>query len=133
MTRTGNSKRVETGHALGRLQKAVTFHEVAHIALENMSRVRDPDVVASNAILAAIAYTDALTAAYGERVSQKDHGAAVKLLRDTLGNALPDAQEGRLARLLGRKDEMHHGARIGRHDDATRMVNQLDEFANWAR
>jgi hypothetical protein len=51
----------------------MAFHEVARLALENMSRVRDPDAVISNVILAAIAYTDAITAAYGGTVNQTDH------------------------------------------------------------
>ena len=88
---------------------------------------RDP--VSSNAILAAIAYTDALTAAYQGRVNQRDHTAAVKLLRDALGKALPDAQERRLARLLGRKDEVHYGSRQGRGGDAEQILAALDEFA----
>jgi hypothetical protein len=90
-------------------------------------------VVASNAILSAIAYTDALTAAYGGRVNQQDHAAAVKLLRDTLGKSLPDAQERRLARLLGRKDEVQYGARQGRMDDASQVVDHLNQFGGWTK
>ena len=85
------------------------------------------------AILAAIAYADAITAAYGGMVNQTDHRAATKLLRDTLGKTLPDAQERRFARLLGRKDEVSYGARPGRDDDASQTVEQLGEFATWAR
>jgi hypothetical protein len=133
MTRTGNAKRVDGAYAFGRLRKAMAFHEVARLALENMSRVGDPDAVTSNVILAAIAYTDAITAAYGGMVNQTDHRAATKLLRDTLGKALPDAQERRFARLLGRKDEVSYGARPGRDDDASQTVEQLGEFATWAR
>jgi hypothetical protein len=45
MTRTGNAKRVDSAYAFGRLRKAMAFHEVARLALENMSRVGDPDAV----------------------------------------------------------------------------------------
>jgi hypothetical protein len=50
MTRTGNAKRVDGAYAFGRLRKAMAFHEVARLALENMSRVGDPDAVTSNVI-----------------------------------------------------------------------------------
>ncbi len=133
MTRTGSAKRVDGAYAFGRLRKAMAFHEVALLAVENMARVRDPDVVTSNVILAAIAYTDAITAAYGGLVNQKDHAAATKLLRDILGKALPDAQERRLAKLLGRKDEVSYGSRIGRSEEAGQTIEQLDAFAIWAR
>lgn len=132
MTRTGASKRVDAGHAAGRLRKAEAYHEVARLAAEHIGRIGHPDPVVSNAVLAAIGYTDALTAALGGRVNQKDHAAAAKLLRDTLGKALPDAQERRLARLLGRKDDAQYGARPGRSEEAGQVVGDLDAFAAWA-
>lgn len=133
MTRTGSSKPVPSGHAIGRLRKAKGFDEMAHLGMEFVADIGDPDVIMANVILAAIAYADALTAEYSGQVNQKDHGSIVKLLRDVLGKELPDAQERRLSRLLERKDEMHYGARLGRSDEAARMVAQLDEFANWAK
>jgi hypothetical protein len=133
MTRTGASKAVDPTHASGRLRKAEAFHEASRVISDNIASVRDGDVVTANVVLAAIAYTDALTAAYGGRVNQKDHAAAVKLLRDVLGKALPDAQERRLARLLGRKDETAYGASIGRTDEALQTVENLDQFGSWAK
>lgn len=133
MTRTGPSRPADRAHAAGRFGKAVAFHEVARLALEHVAHIGDPDPILSNAILAAIAYTDALTVAYGGRVNQKDHAAAVKLLRDTLGKALPDAQERRLQRLLARKDEVQYGSRAGRSQEAELFMQNLDEFAIWAR
>jgi hypothetical protein len=74
MTRSGNVKRVDGAYAFGRLRKAMAFHEVSRLALENMSRVGDPDAITSNVILAVIAYTDGITAAYGGMVNQTDQG-----------------------------------------------------------
>ncbi len=133
MTRTGISKAVDPAHAFGRLRKAEAFHKASRLISDNIATVRDADVVTANAVLAAIAYTDALTATYGGRVNQKDHAAAVKLLRGVLGKALPDAQERRLARLLGRKDETAYGASIGRTEEAWQTVENLDQFGSWAK
>jgi hypothetical protein len=132
MTRTGATKQVDASHAFGRLTKAKAFHQVAKLALAHAGQLRDSAPVAANAILAAIAYADAVAAAYGGRINQKDHAAGPKLLRAVLGKALPDSQENRLARLLGRKDEMQYGARLGRSQDAEQIVAQLDDFAAWA-
>jgi hypothetical protein len=132
LTRTGASRQVDGAYAFGRQCKALAFHEVARLALERMDRVRDPDAVSLNAILAAIADTNALTAAFHGRVNQKDHAAAVKPLRDALGKALPDAQERRLTRQLGRKAEVQYGSRQARGEDAGETVATLDTFAAWA-
>jgi hypothetical protein len=133
MTRTGNTKRVDAAYAMGRLKKAVAFHELVALVAEHPERIYDADVIYTNVILALIAYTDAITAAFASVVNQKDHMSAVKLLRDTLGKALPDAQERQLTRLLGRKDEMSYGARIGKRNDIEQAVGHLDAFATWAR
>ena len=134
MTRTGSTKAADAAHALGRLRRAMASQEVAKLSVEDGSvMLLGPDAVSSNAILSVIAYADALTAAYGGRVNQKDHGAVIKLLRDTLGSALPAAQERRLAKLIGRKDETQYGSKPGRAEEARQFVEALDVFAAWAR
>jgi hypothetical protein len=49
-----------------------------------------------------------------------------------LGNRLTDAQERRLRRLLGRKDEVQYGVRAVTLDEARQMLEELDRFALWA-
>lgn len=48
--------------------------------------------VMSQIVNAAMAYTDALTAKYAGRANQKDHAAAVKVLRDALCLGQPAAR-----------------------------------------
>ncbi|HWR87735.1 MAG TPA: hypothetical protein VN277_04875 [Acidiferrobacterales bacterium] len=86
----------------------------------------------SHAILAAIAYADAVTARKGQVVNQQDHRLAPRLLRDVLGNTLPDAQEKRYRRLLARKDEAQYGIRHIALQEAQRAVEDLEAFAEWA-
>ncbi len=133
MTRTGPSKPVSPSYAHARLKKAEAFHEATRIIVEAGDRLHDDHVATTLAVLAAIAYVDALTAGFGGRVNQKDHMAAVKLLRDVLGNALPDDQERRLDRLLGRKDEAAYGVSIGRLGEAELVLEALNSFGTWAR
>jgi len=85
----------------------------------------------SHVVNAAIAYCDALTAKYGGYVNQKDHGAAIKTLRDVSGNRFPIAQETRLFRILGVKDEVQYGARLSTTGEAERLLKTLLEFGEW--
>lgn len=85
--------------------------------------------IASPAILAAIACADALPAKRAQAVSQQDHAAAPRLLREVLGNRLTETQERRPRRLLSRKDEVQYGARAITLDVARQMLEDLDGFA----
>lgn len=86
----------------------------------------------SRIVNAAIAYTDALTSRYAARANQQDHAAAVKTLRDALGNRLPSAQEINLHRIVGEKDELQRGARSRSTSDAAALLARLEDFAFWA-
>jgi hypothetical protein len=88
--------------------------------------------VMSQIVNAAIAFTDALTAKYIGRVNQQNHTAAVEALRDALGNRLPVAQETRLRRILGEKDEVQYGTRTKTKVEADRLLAHLESFAAWA-
>jgi hypothetical protein len=47
------------------------------------------------------------------------------------GNRLPDKQGKFYRRLLGRKDEVNSGARSMTHEEAERLIAELDDFAAW--
>ncbi|HSV78475.1 MAG TPA: hypothetical protein VLK85_04595 [Ramlibacter sp.] len=60
------------------------------------------------------------------------YALAPRLLRDVLGNLLPDSQERRYRRILGFKDEVQYGTRQASRDEAARLLSDLEEFARWA-
>jgi prevent-host-death family protein len=66
----------------------------------------------------------------GSRFQPKDHATAPALLRDCVGRDLPDGRLNDLKGLLSIKDEVRYGARLSRHDAASRAINQLGRFAN---
>ena len=101
MTKTGSAKFVPRERATERLRKAQSFRQVAQIALVHVDELPDASPIASDSVLAVIAFTDAITIGFSEQVSQDDHSAAVKLLRKCLGNVLPNKQEANLEKLLG--------------------------------
>lgn len=100
MTRTGPSKTADDAFAQGRIENARAYLESADAAVVLAESGANANPIVSHIFSSAIAYTDALTARYGGRVNQKSHDAAVKALRNALGNNLPKAQETRLIRLL---------------------------------
>jgi hypothetical protein len=131
MTGQGPRKPVDDGHWQGRLHQAREFREAARtlVTLED-SVTYNPAIVLM--VNCAIAYADAITARRKGVVNTKDHAAAPRLLREVLGNTLPDRQEKFYRRLLGRKDEVSYGARSTSLDEAKRLLQELDEFAEWA-
>lgn len=131
MTRTGAGKPVDPSAWRGRLDNARAYHRSATDGLALMERSGNANPIMSDVVLAAIGYVDALTAAFGGRINQKDHAAAPKTLRDVLGNRLPKAQMTRLTTILAEKDAVQYGVRFGRYQDAEAMLADLDAFAGW--
>ena len=131
MTAKGPRKVVGGDHAPARLLQAREFHESARnlVALAQ-SKSYNPAITLM--VTAAIAYSDAITAKARGVVNQQDHQGATRLLREVLGNRLPDKQEKFFRRLLGRKDEVNYGARSSALDEAQRLLAELDDFAAWA-
>ena len=119
------------GEWTGRLTQAREFHESAR-TLVMLTENSSYNGAITLMVTAAIGYADAITAKHKAIVNKQDHLAAPRLLRETLGNGLPDKQEKFFRRLLGRKDEVNYGARSTTHGEAERLLAELDEFAAWA-
>ena len=103
MTRNGPSKPSDARHGANRLVIARGLLEAAQLQVDSAKVGTMGNPIAATVVNAAIAYTDALTATFANKINQNDHAAVVKTLRDALGNRLPKAQETRLTRILGNK------------------------------
>lgn len=132
MTRKSPRKSVDALYWRGRLRPARAFREAAEQAMRQTVPQQNYGPAVSQLVLAAIAYGDALTAWRAQVVNQQDHAAAPRLLRDVLRDTLPDAQEKRYRRILGVKDEVQYGTRSTPLDEATRLLDDLLAFAQWA-
>ena len=131
MTNKGPRRAAADGEWSGRLTQAREFHESAR-SLVTLAGGKSYNGAITLMITAAIGYADAVTAKRSGVVNKQDHQAAARLLREVLGNSLPDKHEKYFRRLLGRKDEVNYGARSTTHDEAERLIAELDEFAAWA-
>lgn len=130
MTSKGPRRPAIEGEWSGRLMQAREFHDSAR-SLVVLATSNSYNGAITLMVTAAIAYADAVTAKLRSVVNIQDHRMAPRLLRETLGNALPDSQERFFRRLLGRKDEVNYGARSTTIDEARRLLAELDEFAAW--
>jgi hypothetical protein len=129
LTRKVPAKTANAAFCEGRLLVAPAYLKAARTeaAVAEDGDVGNP--IMSQVVHAAIAFTDALTARYAGRVNRQDHAAAVKTLRDCLGHRLPAAQETRLRRILGEKEEIQYGMRLKTSTEAAHMLAQPEEFA----
>ena len=131
MTKQGPRRIASDGEWSGRLTQAREFHESAR-SLVTLGDSKSYNGAVTLMVVAAIGYADAITAKLKGLVNKEDHQGAPRLLREALGNSLPDKHERFFRRLLGRKDEVNYGARSTTHEDAARLLVELDEFAIWA-
>lgn len=133
MTGKSPRKKVDSLYWQGRLRVAQAYLEAAQHAHLLAQVGQDCNPVISQIVLAAIAFGDSLTARRAQVVNQQDHAQAPRLLRDVLGNLLPDGQERRYRRILSFKDEVQYGTRQASRDEAGRLLADLEEFARWAQ
>ncbi|MEQ8966534.1 MAG: hypothetical protein RID91_11965 [Azospirillaceae bacterium] len=106
MTRRGATRQVDSAFAEGRLHNARAYLQSARDAMALADGAQSLNPAMSQIVNATIAYVDALTARRRGLINQKDHQAALGLLRDVLGNELPRAQITNVRAILERKDEV---------------------------
>lgn len=131
MTRQGPRRPVSETWWRARLDTARAYRRAAEDKLVLVEPGQACNPIVSDMVLAAIAYGDCLTAQRARVVNRQDHAAAVRLLREVLGNRLPAEQERRFRRLLGMKDEAHYGARSIPRAEAQGLAEVLAGFADW--
>lgn len=112
MTSQGPRRRAAEGEWAGRLMQSREFHESAR-SLVTLAGSQSYNGTITLLVTAAIGYADAITAKRKGVVNKQDHQSSPRLLREVLGNSLPDKHEKFFRRLLGRKDEVNYGA-LGR-------------------
>ncbi len=88
--------------------------------------------VAADAVLAAIAYGDAITVQRLNQHNAQDHGTLPKLVARALGKDVASDQVTRLGRILREKSRAHYGGGTWTCDEAERYLEQVRRFAVYA-
>jgi len=131
MIRKGTRRAVDAEHWRGRLDVAQAYLKVAEDALELADPGQNCIPIVGNIALGAIAYSDSLTARFAQVTNTTDHAQAPKLLKEVLGDRLPQAQQTRLSRLIGRKDEAHYGPHHLTRSEARKVFDDFQKLAIW--
>ncbi len=113
MTGKSPRKKVDALYWQGRLRAAQAYLEAAQQTHLLAEVGQNCNPVISQIVLSAIAFGDSLTAKRAQVVNQQDHAQAPRLLRDVLGNLLPDGQERRYRRILSCPGQVISHAPIG--------------------
>jgi hypothetical protein len=87
--------------------------------------------IAADAVLAAIAYGDAITVQRTNVHNTKDHSALPGLILTALGKDAESAQLERLTRIIERKNEAQYGGSVWTRKDAEQYLEQVRRFARW--
>jgi hypothetical protein len=133
VTRTGSTRKAGSGFDTSRLRIAESYLEAAKVVYEFSDGGAPGNPIVSLAVMAAIGFTDALTARFGGEFSASEHSAAIAVLKKALGNRLPRAQENALAKVLSTKDQAQYSARIITASEAQHSLKTIQKFALWAR
>jgi hypothetical protein len=133
MVSRGTWRRVnDRGEWAGRRDAGRAHLKAARNACEVAEESDDCRLVMQGAILAAIAYGDALTIKVAGIRNEADHQRLPATVRHALGNAAPAAELTRLTRLLARKDDSAYGHRFIPMRDARDALEKAEAFAAWA-
>lgn len=120
-----------TREAAARLRKARTFLQAARDGLALADERTAGDPIMSNAILATIAFADALTMKSAAIKNEGDHMQLPRTLRRALGNRLPKGQETRVRRILALKNEIQYEHRTASIAEARELMTQVERFTEW--
>ncbi|MFC1539853.1 hypothetical protein ACFL41_00015 [Gemmatimonadota bacterium] len=132
MVRRGGWKKVENSQWRGRFDLGRAFLLSADETLARAVDGQIGDPIMSNALLAAIAYADALTIKFGGILNQQDHARLIAALQSALGNRASKEQLNRLGRLLKMKNQIQYDHTVCTIQDAREYVGQVRRFASWA-
>ena len=88
--------------------------------------------VASDAVLAAVAYGDAVTVQRLAQHNTQDHSGLPKLVERALGKDALPPQITRLGRILKEKSRANYGGSVWTRAEAEAYLEQVRRFATWA-
>jgi len=132
MAKLGKTMRVDRSRVSGYLSVGRAPHGTAR-DLAELAESRYGNGMAIVAIHAAIAYTDALTVAYGGvKSTDGDHARAEELLSEVLGPRLPVAERRRRHAILNAKSHVSYSGAYYTLSDARKVLEKVDAFVAWA-
>jgi hypothetical protein len=116
----------------GRRRNGQDYLESARSLLALAEPEANGNPIMSNALLAVIAYADALSIHFAGIQNADDHTAVVETVKSAMGAAADAGQLTRLQRLIRQKNQIQYDHRTATLDEARTFVEQAERFARWA-
>lgn len=132
MTRTDRTKRIDPMRATGYAEVARRLLHAGRAMAAEGDR-QHASALAILAVHAVIAQVDAVTIHVGGRKSTSpQHSSISKLLRDILGNRLPEAQAKLIAQVISEKDQFEYAGHVATWAEATGLLERAEAIGKWA-
>jgi hypothetical protein len=132
MVRRGRRKALDRADAPRYMTVARALRKSA-ADIEVIAEDRHGNALAIIAVHAAIAYADALCAAYGGfKSTEGEHERTVDALKEALGTRMDSGQARRLLGIVKEKDSASYQGVFYTMAEARRLLRKLEVFADWA-
>ena len=132
MVKQGQWRRVDRDQAHGRRRNAQDYLDSARSLLALAEPDANGNPIMSNALLAVIAYADALSIHFGGIQNADDHSAVVETVKAAMGAAADSGHVTRLQRLIRQKNQIQYDHRTATVEQARAFMEQAERFARWA-
>lgn len=131
MARTDRAKRTDPARADSYAEVGRRLLHAAR-AITEQGDPRHASALAILAVHSVIAYADAAAIHTGGRCSTSAHHAAVlALLRDVLGNRLPDKTSKDIQRVIAEKDRFECQGYVADLEEARALLDRAERIAAW--
>ncbi len=132
MVKGANWRKVDRRLWKGRYANGREFLRAAKESLDLAQEGQSGNPIMSNAVLALIAYADALSIRLGGIQNAKDHATLPQTLIQAMGERADKGQLDRLRRLIGQKGRIHYDFRVASIEEARKYTAQVLRFLEWA-
>lgn len=132
MARTDSAKRTDPARADGYAEVGRRLLHAAR-AINEQGDSRHASALAILAVHSVIAFADAVAIhTGGKRSTSSDHTAAHALLRDVLGNRLPDKMSKDIQRVIAEKDRFEYSGYVADLKEARALLDRAERVGAWS-
>ena len=132
MARTDSAKRTDPARADGYAEVGRRLLHAAR-AITEQGDDRHASALAILAVHAVIAFADAISIhTGGRRSTSADHAAVLALLRDVLGNRLPDKMSKDIQRVVAEKDQFEYQGYVADMKEARALLDRAERVGAWS-
>lgn len=125
-------RKVPRNQAAGRLANARDQLQAARDLSALADDRANGNPIMTAALIAVIAYADALAISFAGIQNRDDHAEAADTLQRAMGKMADNAQISRLGRLISKKNDIQYTHRKTTLTEARAYLEQAERFADWA-